>query len=209
MPDAIHVVDSDLNILLINKTFKRWIKILGLDSDVVGKNITEAFPFLKYKVIQEYQHVFEKAESITTLEKNRVRSRTITTQTKKIPVLEDGRVVQAVTIIKDVTEPRRIREELIKSESEKNIILNNLSELVVYHDLSGKMLWVNKAAAESVGKKQDELVGKQCYKIWHNRDSYCVGCPVVRAKETGLSQESEITSPDGRVWLIRGCPVKD
>jgi diguanylate cyclase (GGDEF)-like protein/PAS domain S-box-containing protein len=209
MSDAIHVVDAELNILLINRTFKRWIKILGLDSNVIGKNILDVFPFLKANVIKEYERVFKKGESVTTVEKNRVRSGWIITQTKKIPVLEDGDVVRVVTVIKDVTEPRRVREELIKSEREKAFILNNLSEHVIYHDLSGNMLWVNKAAADSVAKKQGDLVGKKCYQVWHNRETYCVGCPVIRAKATGLNQESEIVSPDGRVWLVKGCPVKD
>ncbi|MDP8216857.1 MAG: diguanylate cyclase [Candidatus Kaelpia imicola] len=209
MSDAIHVVNSELRILLINKTFKRWIKVLGLDSDVIGKSIFDTFPFLKKNVFKEYEDVFKTGRTMTTVEKNRVRSWYIITQTKKIPVIENDHVVRVVTVIRDITEPKRIKEELIKSEREKSLILNSICEHVIYHDLYGKMVWVNKAAADSVNKKQEELVGKNCYSVWHNRETPCVGCPVVRAKKTGLSQESEIISPDGRIWLVKGCPLKN
>jgi len=209
MSDAIHVVDPDLKIMLINKTFKRWIKVLGLDSDVIGKSIFDIFPFLKDNVFKEYDNVFKTGKTVTTIEKNRVRSGYVITQTRKIPVIESSHVVRVVTVIKDVTESRRIKEELIKAERDKSLILNSICEHVIYHDLNGKMVWVNKAAADSVGKKQRELVGRRCYQVWHNRDIPCIGCPVVRAKETGLPQEAEITSPDGRVWLVKGCLLKN
>jgi len=88
-------------------------------------------------------------------------------------------------------------------------ILNSMSELVIYQDTENKLLWANRAAAESVGSSPQELVGRQCYEIWHQRREPCVGCPVVEACKTGQHQEAEITSPDGRVWLIRGDPVRD
>jgi PAS domain S-box-containing protein/putative nucleotidyltransferase with HDIG domain len=88
-------------------------------------------------------------------------------------------------------------------------ILNSMSELVVYQDTENKLLWANRAAAESVGLSLGELSGRHCYEIWHQRREPCAGCPVVKARETGQPQEAEITTPDGRVWFIRGDPVRD
>ena len=209
MPDAIHVVDSDFKILLINKTFKKWLKVLGLNSDVIGKSIFDVFPFLKDNILKECEDVFKSGKSITTVEKNRVRSSCVITQTKKIPIIKDGNVVRMVTTVRDITESRRIREELIRVEHERSLILNSICEHVVYHDLYNNLVWVNKAAADSVGKNLEELVGKKCYRVWHNRETPCIGCPVIRAKETGLPQESEMTSPDGRTWSIKGCLLKN
>ncbi len=209
MSDAIHVVDSDLKILLINKALKKWIRVLGLSSDVVGKSIFDVFPFLKDNVLKEYENVFKSGKSVTTIEKNRVKNSYIIAETKKIPVLEDGNVVRVVTTIKDITESKRIRENLVKSEYEMSLILNSIHEHVIYHDFHNSLVWVNKAAADSVGKRQEELVGKKCYKVWHNRDIPCAGCPVIKARDTGLHQESEIISPDGRSWLVSGCPLKN
>jgi len=39
--DAIHVIDKDRRIVLINKAFMRWMKELALDEKPLGKELTE------------------------------------------------------------------------------------------------------------------------------------------------------------------------
>ncbi|MBN1221674.1 MAG: PAS domain-containing protein, partial [Candidatus Aminicenantes bacterium] len=68
---------------------------------------------------------------------------------------------------------RQLDEELKKSEYLKALILSSISELVIYQDTEQKIIWANKAAAESVGMTTDELAGRFCFKIWHGRKSPC------------------------------------
>ncbi|MDD3295738.1 MAG: PAS domain S-box protein [Candidatus Omnitrophica bacterium] len=112
-------------------------------------------------------------------------------------------------IVRDVTERERIKNALEKIEHDKELILDSVSELVVYHNPRMEIVWTNRAAGKSVGLSPQELSGKHCYRIWHNRKSPCKGCPVKKVFETGMPQEGEIASSDGRFWLIRGYPVKD
>jgi PAS domain S-box-containing protein len=91
----------------------------------------------------------------------------------------------------------------------KSIVLDTISELVAYQDTGLRILWVNKAAAESVKKKPEELIGKHCYEVWPGHKKPCVGCPVLKSIKTGKQETGEITTPDGRVWIIRGYPVKE
>jgi len=109
---------------------------------------------------------------------------------------------------KPESELNRLQEELRKTEQEKTAILDSMSELILYHDTRMRILWANKAAGESVGVDPQQLVGHHCYEIWHQRRKTCVGCPVVKARKSGQPQEAEITSPDGRVWFVRGYPVR-
>ncbi|MGA7677074.1 MAG: PAS domain-containing protein, partial [Dehalococcoidia bacterium] len=88
-------------------------------------------------------------------------------------------------------------------------VLDSMSEHVVCQDTENRVLWANKAAADSVGLVTEQLVGRFCYAIWQQRNQPCEGCPVVKARETSQPQQSEMTSPDGKVWLIRGTPVRD
>jgi diguanylate cyclase (GGDEF)-like protein/PAS domain S-box-containing protein len=90
-----------------------------------------------------------------------------------------------------------------------NRLLDSISDLVTYQDLDSTVLWANKAAADSVGLTAEELVGRRCHEIWHGRSDVCPGCPVVRVRETGQPLTSEITTPNGRQWLIRAFPVQD
>jgi PAS domain S-box-containing protein/putative nucleotidyltransferase with HDIG domain len=112
-------------------------------------------------------------------------------------------------IVRDVTERERIKNALEKMEHDKELILDSVSELVVYHNSRMEIVWTNRAAGKSVGLLPQKLNGKHCYKIWHNRNSPCKGCPIKKVFETGMPQEGEIASADGRFWLIRGYPVKD
>ena len=88
-------------------------------------------------------------------------------------------------------------------------ILDSMAELFVYQDLENRVLWLNRAAAASVDSRRGDLLGRRCYQIWHQRGDPCPECPVVRARETGRPQAGRITTPDGRVWFIRGYPVRD
>lgn len=99
-------------------------------------------------------------------------------------------------------------EDKLKEELMKETILNTLSELVLYQDKENRIMWANRAAGDSVGLAPEQLAGRFCYEVCHQRSEPCEGCPVVRARETGQSEIAEITSPDGRVWLIRGYPVR-
>ena len=119
-----------------------------------------------------------------------------------------GRIADEI-IIRDITERKRMEEAIKKAEQEKTAILNSMSELVTSQDTEHKMLWTNRAAAESVGMTQEQLVGRHCYEIWPQSNEPCPGCPVTKAGLTGEPQEAETTTPDGRIWHIRAYPTQD
>ena len=50
MGDAIYVVDAELRITLANKRMQDWSVELGLTTDLVGRTIRDAFPFLPEQV---------------------------------------------------------------------------------------------------------------------------------------------------------------
>ena len=106
-------------------------------------------------------------------------------------------------------ELKQVDEALKRNEQEKAVLFDSISEHVVYQDTRMRVLWTNRAAGESVGIDPRQLVGRHCYEIWQQRSKPCVGCPVVKARKSGQPQEAEMISPDGRVWFIRGYPVRD
>lgn len=107
----------------------------------------------------------------------------------------------------DLTAQKNIEEALRKAEHEKALVLNSMSDVVVYQSCDMRIIWANQAAAASVGTTSEDMVGQQCHAFWGQRSEPCVGCPVIRALETGHSQEGEIINPDGRIWMVRGFPV--
>jgi PAS domain S-box-containing protein len=106
-------------------------------------------------------------------------------------------------------ERERVEKVFRKAEQEKATILNSLSEIVIFQDLEHRMIWANKAAAKSVGLPSEKLVGRYCYDVWGSGGEPCPGCPVEEACKAGKPQTGEMATPDGRVWSVRGYPVRD
>jgi PAS domain S-box-containing protein len=109
----------------------------------------------------------------------------------------------------DVTERKQAEKALKNAKQEKEVILDSLVEHVIHHDKEMKILWPNRAACESAGLTREELIGRHCYEIWPQRSDPCPDCPVLKAVETDQPQEVQKSTPDGKMWFIRGYPVRD
>mgnify|MGYP005849371671 CR=1 FL=1 len=132
----------------------------------------------------------------------------IFTRLATAPIFDkNGNFNGAIATITDITEKKHIEEKLRKSEYEKSLILNSMTEMFAYYNLDLEILWANKASADSINMKLLDLVGKHCYELWHQRKSPCKLCPVLKSLKTKKPQEAIVTTPDGRVWLLKGYPV--
>ena len=114
--DSLHVVDRELRILLHNAVIHSWCEQLGLRQDPLGRRLFDAFPFLDPRVRDEYRQVFETGKALATEEAYVFDGREVITETRKIPVFEEAEVVRVVTLIRDITEERKVQEEMRRAE---------------------------------------------------------------------------------------------
>ncbi len=110
-----------MRIVVFNSAFQQWSEDLGLETDVIGWKLFEVFPFLPDKVRDEYQQVFDTGEMFITEENMRIGDREFITATRKIPIFEAGNPKWVITIVSDITEKRRIEEELNKVDKLESI----------------------------------------------------------------------------------------
>ena len=125
------------------------------------------------------------------------------------PIVEDGKTVGIVGALTDITERKQAEEELRRSEQEKSLILNTMTELLAVYDTDLRILWANKAAGEAAGQSAAALVGRKCYEILHGLTAPCEDCPVLRAIETGAPHEQEMCFSNGCQWFLRAYPIHD
>jgi PAS domain S-box-containing protein len=116
---------------------------------------------------------------------------------------------ELLVIVRDITERKRAEKALKVSEAEKSLILNSIMDIVLYLDPDMRILWTNREARQAAGMSPEALFGRHCWEVWHQRSTACHGCPVALARDTGEPHEAEIRTPDGRVWYLRGFPIKD
>ncbi|MFW9803259.1 MAG: PAS domain S-box protein [Candidatus Thorarchaeota archaeon] len=157
--DAIHVVDTDLRILLANPYLEGWLESLNLSLDLLGKRIDEAFPFLSESIIDEYQTVFQTGEIFTNEERNVLGGREIITETTKIPIIREGKVVQVVTIIRDVTEARLADQALRNSEAKyKQLVEQYTQGVAIVQGPPLKIAFVNAALGRILDVEPEEIM---------------------------------------------------
>jgi len=94
-------------------------------------------------------------------------------------------------------------------EKSKKDLLDLISELLILQDTEHKIIWLNKAAQKSAKNEPDEIIGRYCFKVWANNEKPCNNCPLDKALKTGKIEEGEISTSDGRQWIVKGYPIKD
>ncbi|OYD15354.1 hypothetical protein CH333_05925 [candidate division WOR-3 bacterium JGI_Cruoil_03_44_89] len=152
---AVHVVDRRLNITLFNETFRQWVRGLGMGvENIIGRNLFDLFPFLQDGVRDEYQRVIKTGKLLVTVETNEFAGRKITTETRKIPILDGGRVTRIVTVIEDITVQKKAEEELRKKTEQLISSQKELKELLTESEESRRSLL---SILEDVKETQEAL----------------------------------------------------
>jgi len=121
-----------------------------------------------------------------------------------VPFLKD----QAVIVIRNITERKEAEERLQKEVREKLIILDTMSEIVLYIDRDHNVIWANQAMYRAFNLSPETYHGKKCYEI-HKREDRCPFCPASKAMETGEPQIHPDLDSYGKRWILRGYPVRD
>jgi diguanylate cyclase (GGDEF)-like protein len=125
------------------------------------------------------------------------------------PVIgKNGSYIGKVMVFNEITEQLKIKEAWLKTEQEKSLILQAMSDTVAYYNSPNLTIsWANPAAAISVNRKLDEISGLHCYEIWHQRSEPCEECPVLKTFTTGQKQTIEKEIPDGLTFELHSYPV--
>ncbi|MFX0071991.1 MAG: PAS domain S-box protein, partial [Candidatus Hermodarchaeota archaeon] len=199
LADALHVVDRDLRIILVNSAFNQWLNNLNLNKDIIGKRLFEAFPFHSEALKQEYEKVFNTGEILITEETTVLENREIITETRKIPIFVDGQVVQIITIIKDITESTKTKNMLKESEKNYRLITENSNDLICVVDNHLKMEFINeKAHLNILGYNKEDLIGKRAQILRHPEESEQVKEFIKDVTKNGeSSQEGRLRHKNG------------
>jgi PAS domain S-box-containing protein len=166
--DAVHVINREFKIQLMNDSFKKWNEELGLEPETLGKNLFEIYPFIGKKVREEYEHIFRTGEPLCTEERNTFDDRVITTETCKFPIVEEDQVISVVTVVKDITERMQTEKALKESNENFQQVVSNITTVVWKADIGNNGAFENTYTSPVV----DELLDLPAGTLQNDWDKY-------------------------------------
>ncbi|MHA2325040.1 MAG: PAS domain S-box protein, partial [Promethearchaeota archaeon] len=169
--DSIEVVDRDLRITLMNPAYKQWLKSLNLKTNLIGKTILDAFPFLSEKVLNEYRHVFETGEVLITEESITKTSHwKVITETRKIPIIKEGKVIQIITVIRDITKRKLAEKKIVESESRLRNLMEAVPIGISISNPEGLILDTNSETIKMFGyDSKEEFLKRRAIDFYHDQ----------------------------------------
>ncbi|MCZ8514987.1 PAS domain S-box protein [Paenibacillus filicis] len=157
--DAVLVTDTNLHIVKANRSFE---KIYGwTEQELLGKKIPTIPDHLKWEADELYNKVFSTQQ---VLPYETVRQRKdgslIDVSNFASPLFDSkGNAVAYVVISRDITELKRMREELIGSEKRLRTLINSMPDIVIFKDGHGRWVEANDVALASLQLEDTDYLG--------------------------------------------------
>jgi PAS domain S-box-containing protein len=123
---------------------------------------------------------------------------------------DDGSIQGIIETSRDVTERRKAEAAIKQAEEEWRNTFNSISDYVFIQGTDFRILKVNKALADFLKMKLEEIIGKHCYKLFHNMDEPWHGCPHVKMLRDKKAITEEIEDGNlGFPMLVTASPIFD
>jgi len=179
IPDGLFTTDQDWRITYFNPGAEKITGFSAYDAvgmfckDVFKNPICETDCALK-RAVKDGSDVHNREYEITNIDG------------KKVPIIcstsafrdDSGRIVGGIEIFKDITELKRLQEEIARREKKYRRIFEGSHDMIYTSNLNGKILDVNNAGVEMLGfrNKEEMLRGiasaRRLYRNVQDRDKF-------------------------------------
>lgn len=191
--EGISVLDENMNILMVNPTMEKWY------GNVVGKKCYEAY--------HGRNSICENCPTVKAIESKQMSYAVVPGPGGKgwvelycYPVLENGKVKMVVEFVRDITEKKRMQEELERLLEKYRYLWNNANDIFYVHDLEGKILDFNRRAAEVFGKAKIETIWQVIPESQHDFIRGVID-EIVRTKQPYGPFEVHVRFGNAEMWL--------
>ncbi|HAD04168.1 MAG TPA: hypothetical protein DCF93_05855 [Desulfuromonas sp.] len=136
--------------------------------------------------------------------------------TKAVFQQKDGTVGGLVGTMLDISERKRVEDELTKSEArfrqlshEFETIFDGIPDSLTVWSPEMRLVWANRATQEFYRQPASQLDGADCAMLCRRGCGAAGDCEVHRCFATGHGEDLVRTTADGRSWGIKTFPLRD
>jgi PAS domain S-box-containing protein len=113
-----------------------------------------------------------------------------------------------LTLVKDVTERKQAEEAIMRSKEEWERTFDSVPDLIAVLDSQHRVLRVNRAIAQRLGRDPKECIGLPCHQIVHGTGMPVQFCPHVHTQSDAKEHRAEIYEPGlGAHFLVTTTPL--
>lgn len=214
IPDAVFAKDTQ-GLFILNNTYHLQTLGAATQEQTLGKNLFEFHPpdlAEKYHADDQYvlttgQPIIEKEQIYYHHARNQYRWHLIT----KVPLRDaQGNIIGLVGIGRDITERKKMEDELRRSRKEWQDIFNAIGHPTFILDPQHTIIAANRAVLKQLNKSEADVLGKSCYELFHASTCPPDTCPMQTLLRTGVMQtvEMEMQTVAG-TFLVACTPVLD
>lgn len=177
-----------------------------LSNEIEGKSVSLIKPSqypLEMPFVDERVKQGGVIKEVETMRKDK-KGNTIAVLSSIVPLEVNGEYIAAIHYEKNITP-----EKNASHEKRFRKILESFPDVIFELDNDFRVIWANRVALEI----EPLAIGKKCFEAFVNLQQPCDGCAIVKALETGVSQQS-LTHHDEfqheeKFWENLAIPVKD
>jgi diguanylate cyclase (GGDEF)-like protein/PAS domain S-box-containing protein len=165
-----------MSVLMVDTTL-RYRAALGAaltshgyrSEDVVGRLVVDVLPPAAYERIGPLFRRALRGETFTDIAPS--ADGTAIYETDFGPAVEDGEVVGAVAVVRDVTVEQRALAELASTDELHQTLMGNVSDMIAVTAVSdGRYVWVSPSSERVTGWRAPDLVGRSVFDYVHPDD---------------------------------------
>jgi diguanylate cyclase (GGDEF)-like protein/PAS domain S-box-containing protein len=182
--------------------------------DIVGRLVADVLPPEACERISPHFRRALRGETVTDTADS--LDGTAIYETTYGPAVEDGAVIGAVAVVRDVTVERRALAVLASTDELHQMLVSNVSDMITLTSAAdGRYAWVSPSSEWVTGWRAPDLIGQSLYDYIHPDD-----VATVRSRRAGLMTGAGQVTIDCRfrhrngTWLrvegyVRGVPDDD
>jgi len=183
-PVSIVITDKEGNIEYVNPMFSKTSGYTA--AEAVGKNahISQSGGRLQEKYKKIWATITSGKDWRGEFHSRKKNGEMFWENVLASPIVnEEGEITNFLAVKEDITEQKRIEEELIKSKSEFAYAMDFFEDAIYLVDMEDKVLSANRAFCDLTGLTPEQTIGRDIASIIHPGGE-AIPCPICKARKS-------------------------